>query len=71
MKPAFRVVTIVVGALFICVGVVWILQGTNILTRSVMSGHSQWMVIGIIVAILGLGLVVRGSLPRRGKKVLT
>lgn len=47
----------VAGLLLILVGAVWILQGANILGGSVMSGQSQWLYIGIVVAIAGAGIV--------------
>ena len=46
----------IVGLLLVLVGIVWILQGANILGGSVMSGQSQWLYIGIIVALVGAGI---------------
>jgi LPXTG-motif cell wall-anchored protein len=47
----------IAGALLILIGLVWILQGANVLLGSVMSGQSQWLYIGIVVAIAGAGLI--------------
>jgi hypothetical protein len=47
----------IAGALLILVGLLWILQGSNIIGGSVMSGQSQWLYIGIIVALAGAGIV--------------
>jgi hypothetical protein len=47
----------IVGVLLILLGALWILQGANILGGSVMSGQSQWLYIGIAVALVGAGLV--------------
>lgn len=47
----------IVGILLMLLGAVWILQGANILGGSVMSGQSQWLYIGIVVALVGAGLV--------------
>lgn len=47
----------IAGILLILLGAVWILQGANILGGSVMSGQSQWLYIGIVVALVGAGLV--------------
>ena len=47
----------IVGALLVLLGAVWILQGANILGGSVMSGQSQWLYIGIILALVGAGIV--------------
>ena len=47
----------IAGALLILLGLVWILQGAGIIGGSVMSGQSQWLYIGIIVALAGAGIV--------------
>jgi hypothetical protein len=47
----------IVGVLLILLGALWILQGANILGGSVMSGQSQWLYIGIVVALVGAGLL--------------
>ncbi|MGI8523269.1 MAG: hypothetical protein ACR2K3_08160 [Nocardioides sp.] len=54
-----RTIRLVVGAVLILLGVVWILQGLNVIGGSGMSGHAVWAVIGVIVAVVGLFLVVR------------
>jgi hypothetical protein len=65
-----KVLLIALGALLGLLGIVWILQGANVLTQSaVMSGHSQWIVIGIVVDAVGTLLIVTGLLrkkPRQG-----
>jgi uncharacterized integral membrane protein len=60
-----RWVLIIVGVLFILVGLVWVLQGTNVLTQGVMAGHGQWTVIGGILAAVGVVLIVLGAARRR------
>jgi len=63
-----RWVFLIVGILFVLLGAVWVLQGTNVLTgSSVMSGQSLWTVIGAILAAVGVVLVVLGA-TRRGTK---
>jgi hypothetical protein len=47
------------GVLLALVGLIWTLQGLNVLGGSVMSGVTAWAVIGPIVVILGVWLVVR------------
>ncbi len=39
-------------------GIVWFLQGIGILQGSVMSNTSQWTVIGLVTAIIGIGILV-------------
>jgi len=48
-----RIAGIIVGILLILVGGLWILQGSNVIGGSVMSGQSQWLYIGIVVLIAG------------------
>ena len=54
-----RIVMLVIGGLLFVAGVVWTLQGLDILGGSGMSGHAVWAVIGPIVAIVGAVLVLR------------
>ncbi|MEU1090546.1 hypothetical protein ACFYPN_00125 [Streptomyces sp. NPDC005576] len=50
-----------VGAVLLLVGVVWALQGSGAIDNSeVMSGESQWLFIGLVVAVVGLYLLVGG-----------
>ncbi len=51
---------LVIGVLAVAVGLVWTLQGLNVLGGSVMSGHTIWAVIGPIVGVVGLVLVTVG-----------
>jgi uncharacterized membrane protein YdcZ (DUF606 family) len=53
--------------LLILVGVVWMLQGTNVLTQGVMAGHMRWTFIGGILAVVGIALVVLGAMRRKAK----
>jgi hypothetical protein len=56
------------GALLTLVGLLWILQGVNVMHGSGMSGHGQYAVLGIIVGLIGIWLLqgairVRESSP--------
>lgn len=42
--------------LLIAAGIIWILQGVNILPGSFMTGDPQWAVNGAITAAIGAGL---------------
>ncbi len=59
-----RVVLIVIGVLLLVAGVVWTLQGLNILGGSFMSGHTQYTVLGVVVLLIGLALVALGARRR-------
>jgi hypothetical protein len=58
-----RRVRMVLGGLLVGIGLVWTLQGLDLLGGSVMSGVTIWAVIGPVVAVLGLSLALSG----RGK----
>jgi hypothetical protein len=57
----------IIGVLTALMGLVFFLQGINILPGSFMTGQIQWAVYGAIAMVLGVGLVVianrRGSAP--------
>jgi hypothetical protein len=56
---------IVIGVVLIVVGLVWTLQGFNVLQGSAMSGSSLWAVVGPIVLIVGLVVLGIGIGRRR------
>jgi hypothetical protein len=60
-----RVVWILLGAIAVVLGVVWTLQGLDVLGGSAMSGDSTWAIIGPIVAVVGM-LIFLFGLRRRG-----
>ena len=63
-----RWVLLVVGALMLVVGLIWTLQGLNVLGGSAMTGQTMWVVIGPIVAVAGVvivGLGIRRGAARR------
>ena len=55
-----RTLSLVIGGLAILAGGVWILQGSGALPGSFMTGQRMWLVIGIIVAVVGLALAYNG-----------
>jgi hypothetical protein len=48
----------IIAIILLLIGVVWTLQGANILGGSFMTGQVTWLYIGIAVAIVGLGMLV-------------
>jgi len=56
------------GVLLVLTGVVWILQGFNVLPGSFMTGQMIWAYIGIAVSIIGsvvIWIAVRGGSSER------
>ena len=53
----------ILGVLLILMGIVWILQGINVLPGSFMTGQMQWAIYGAISVAIGIALfVVSGRL---------
>ncbi|HEY8678198.1 MAG TPA: hypothetical protein VIN39_06145 [Candidatus Dormibacteraeota bacterium] len=55
-----RVGSMVLGLIALLTGGVWILQGIGILPGSFMTGQRMWLLIGIVVALVGLALAYNG-----------
>ena len=53
-----------IGVVLILVGVLWTLQGLDVVGGSGMSGETMWAVIGSIVALAGLGLFITARRSR-------
>jgi len=53
-----RTAMTVAGVLLILMGIVWILQGINVLPGSFMTGQRKWAVNGAIAAVVGIALLV-------------
>ena len=56
-----RVIGIVIGLLLLLVGVIWILQGINVLPGSFMSGRPGYALLGLVVAIVGVVILLRST----------
>ena len=48
----------IIAVLLVVFGVVWVLQGSDALSGSAMSGQPQWLIAGIVAVIVGIGLLV-------------
>ena len=53
------------GVLLGLIGVVWILQGLDVLGGSGMSGHSIWAVFGAVLVVVAAGLLRNAVAARR------
>ena len=61
----------IAGVVACLVGAVWILQGTNVLHGSGMSGQGQWAVIGAAVLAIGLALLASAWRTHRTRGTTT
>jgi hypothetical protein len=62
---AVRILATLLSGPMVIIGVVWILQGLNLLPGSFMTGHIQWTVFGVILAGAGGAIVWWLNAPRR------
>lgn len=61
-----RWIFLVIGAVLAIAGVVWVLQGLNLLGQSGgMNGQNIWAIIGAICVLAGLGFIAAGLRARR------
>jgi hypothetical protein len=64
-KGIARTTLITVGVIAIVVGVIWVGQGLGLIPGSFMTGDTKWLVIGLILAVVGI--VLTGFALRRPK----
>jgi hypothetical protein len=43
----------ILGTILVLIGAIWALQGLNVIGGSFMTGQTQWLVIGLVCAIVG------------------
>jgi hypothetical protein len=59
-----RLPLVIVGVVLLLLGLLWALQGAGLVGGGFMSGQRMWLVIGIVVAVVGLVLGYLGLSPR-------
>ena len=52
-----KIVLNILGVLLVLIGLIWILQGTNVLPGSFMTGQTKWAINGAISAVIGAGFL--------------
>jgi hypothetical protein len=57
MEAVMKIVLNIVGVLLILPGIIFFLQGINVLPGSFMSGNPQWVFNGGIMVVIGAGLL--------------
>ena len=60
-----RIVLRVVAILLILIGIIWILQGINVLPGSFMTGQIQWAYRGGAAAVVGMLILILANRGRR------
>ncbi len=60
-----KIIVTVFGVLVLLMGMIWFLQGINILPGSFMTGQSQWAINGGIAMLMGAALIVAANWKRK------
>jgi hypothetical protein len=63
-----RTLYVGIGVIAILIGLVWTLQGANVIMGSVMSGSSFWLAVGVVLLLVGAGVLVLGARSPGAKK---
>jgi len=64
MSRSIKLVLRIVAVLLIVIGIIWILQGINVLPGSFMTGHIEWAYRGGIAAVVGVALLLAARRSR-------
>jgi hypothetical protein len=62
-----RIVLNIVASLMVLAGVIWFLQGINVLPGSFMTGQIRWAVYGGIAFAAGIALLLLCNRPRKAR----
>lgn len=60
-----KIIGNILGVLLVLIGIVWFLQGINVLPGSFMTGQIRWAVFGGLAFLIGVVLLVFVNLRRR------
>ena len=60
MRPAMKIL----GTLLVIVGLIWFLQGINVLPGSFMTGQIRWAVYGGIAVVAGIAMLIAAKRRR-------
>ena len=63
-----RLALVVIGAIALVTGAVWVGQGMNLIPGSFMTGDRTWLFVGLVVAVVGLVLLARGLRRPGGRR---
>jgi uncharacterized membrane protein HdeD (DUF308 family) len=55
----------ILGTMLVLTGIVWSLQGLNLLGGSFMAGQTRWLVIGIVAFVAGVVVLLGARRSRR------
>jgi uncharacterized membrane protein HdeD (DUF308 family) len=62
-----RITLNIAASLLVLAGVIWFLQGINVLPGSFMTGQTRWAVYGATAVAVGIALLLRANWLRKGR----
>jgi len=66
-EESMRIAFNIVASLVVLAGVIWFLQGINVLPGSFMTGQTRWAVYGGIAFAVGIALLLLANRPRKAR----
>jgi hypothetical protein len=66
-EESMRIALNIVASLVVLAGVIWFLQGINVLPGSFMTGQIRWAVYGGIAFAVGIALLLLANRPRKAR----
>lgn len=63
-----RTLFVGIGVIALLIGVVWTLQGTDVIMGSAMSGSSFWLAMGVVLVVVGVLVTLVGARASATKK---
>ncbi len=60
-----KIIMSIVGVVLILAGIVWFLQGINVLPGSFMTGQIQYAILGVVVGVVGIILLFYANRRKR------
>ena len=67
-RRVVRTVLIIVGVIAILVGAVFAGQGAGLIPGSFMTGDRTWLIVGVIVAFVGIVLILVATTRQRNRR---
>ena len=61
MTTTVRTILIVIGSITLVIGAVFSGQGIGVIPGSFMTGDRTWLIVGLIMAFIGIALILFGT----------
>ena len=61
----------IIGIVLVLMGAVWFLQGINVIPVGFMAGQPQYVILGLIIAAIGVALIIFANRRSRSPSTTT